>query len=107
MKALISLILVLTFVELHAAEIRVKKMTRDGDLDRSFVLKTNLPEKVVIDCQSFIQGLRVGEYENAHTFLLDEADCDNLTKRIKASVQKNREHCIDVEEDIRADYICN
>lgn len=107
MKALIGLILVLTFVELHAAEIRVKKMSRDGDLDRSYVLKTNLSEKVVIDCQSFIQGLRVGEFEQAHTFMLDEEECDGLTKRIKASVQKKREHCIDVEEDIRADFACN
>lgn len=107
MKLLFGLILVLSFIEVQAAEIRVKKMTRDRELDRSHILKTNLQEKVVLDCQSFIQGLRVGEYENAHTFLLDEADCDGLTKRIKASVQKKREHCIDVEEDIRADYICN
>lgn len=107
MKALIGLVLILTYVECNASEIRVKKMTKDGDLDRSFILKTNLNEKVVIDCQSFIQGLRVGEYEQAHTFMLDEQDCDGLTARIKASVQKKREHCIDVEEDIRADYVCN
>jgi hypothetical protein len=107
MKYIIGLVLLVTFVELHAAEIRVKKMTKDGDLDRSFVLKTNLTEKVVIDCQSFIQGLRVGEFEQAHTFMLDEADCDGLQSRIRSSVQKKREHCIDVEEDIRADYSCN
>lgn len=107
MKAIIGLILVLSFIELHAAEIRVKKLSKDGDLDRSFVLKTNLAEKVVIDCQSFIQGLRIGEYEQAHTYMLDEEECDGLTSRIRTSVQKKREHCIDVEEDIRADYVCN
>jgi hypothetical protein len=107
MKALIGLILVLGFIELHAAEIRVKKMSKDGDLDRSFVLKTNLTDKVVIDCQSFIQGLRVGEYDQAHVYMLDEQDCDGLSSRIRASVQKKREHCIDVEDDIRADYVCN
>src|SRR4051812_2351758 len=107
MKAIIGLILVLTFVELHAAEIRVKKMVKDGDLERSFVLKTNLTEKVVIDCQSFIQGLRIGENAEAHTFMLDEQDCEGLQSRVHASMQKKREHCIDVEEDIRADYVCH
>lgn len=107
MKALIGLVLVLTFVELHAEEIRVKKMSKDGALDRSYVLQTNLTEKVVIDCQSFIQGLRIGEFSEAHTFMLDEADCEGLQTRIKASIKKKREHCIDVEEDIRADYACN
>ena len=107
MKAIIGLILVLGILELHAAEIRVTKMMKDGDLDRSFVLKTNLKEKVVIDCQSFIQGLRIGENAEAHTFMLDEQDCDGLQARVKASVQKKREHCIDVEDDIRADYVCH
>lgn len=106
MKALIGLVLILTFVECRAAEIRVKKMMKDGQLDRSFVLKTNLTEKVVIDCQSFIQGLRIGENAEAHTFMLDEQDCESLQSRIKGSLQKKREHCIDVEDDIRADYVC-
>ena len=107
MKVIIGWILVLIILEIHAAEIRVKKMSKDGDLDRSYVLKTNLSEKVVIDCQSFIQGLRIGEYEQAYTFMLDEQDCDGLSNRIKASIQKKREHCIDVQDDIRADFVCN
>jgi hypothetical protein len=106
MKKLIFVSLFLAHFELLASDIRVKKMSKDGDLERSFVLKTNLVEKVVIDCQSFIQGLRIGEYELAYTFILDEQDCEDLTNRIRATIQKKREHCIDVEDQIRADYTC-
>lgn len=107
MKAIFGIILLLSFLELQAGEIRVKKMIKDGDLDRSFVLKTNLPEKVVIDCQSFIQGLRIGEYEAALTYMLDPQECDGLQNRVKSSLKKFRNHCIDVDQDIRADYTCD
>ncbi len=107
MKAIFGIILLLSFLELQAGEIRVKKMVKDGDLERSFVLKTNLPEKVVIDCQSFIQGLRVGEFEAASTYMLDPDECDGLQKRVRSSLKKFRNHCIDVDQDIRADYTCD
>ena len=88
-------------------EIRVKKMSRDGELERSYVLRTNLTKKVVLDCQSFIQGLRVGEFEEAYTHLLDPWECEELQNRIKGSLRKLQSHCIDVEEEIRADYSCS
>lgn len=90
----------------YAAEIKVKKMTQDRELERSYILKTNLKEKVVLDCQSFIQGLRIGEYEEAVTFMLDQEDCDSLQSRVRGSLRKFQNHCIDVEGDIRADYSC-
>lgn len=107
MKAIFGIILLLSFLELHAGEIRVKKMMKDGDLERSFVLKTNLTEKVVIDCQSFIQGLRIGEFEHALNYMLDPEECDGLQNRVKTSLKKLRNHCIDVDQDIRADYTCD
>lgn len=102
-----GLILVLVAMETQATEIQVKKMLRDGDLDRSFVLKTNLTEKVVLDCQSFIQGLRIGEYENANTFMLGPDDCEALQARVRLSLKKFQNHCIEVEEEIRSDYTCH
>jgi hypothetical protein len=107
MKAIFGMILLLSFLELHAGEIRVKKMMKDGELERSFVLKTNLTEKVVIDCQSFIQGLRIGEFEQAFNYMLDPEECDGLQTRVRASIKKFRHHCIDVDQDIRADYTCD
>jgi hypothetical protein len=91
----------------NAAEIRVKKVQQDGDLERSLVLKTNLSEKVVLDCQSFIQGLRIGEFETAETFLMDPDDCMDLQKRIRGSLRRFQSHCIDVDDYIRTDYTCH
>lgn len=93
-------------INAHASQIYISKMIQESHLERSYVLKTNLPEKVVIDCQSFIQGLRIGEFEEAYTYLLDSFECENLQKRIKTSLKKRRSHCIEVEEEIVQDYTC-
>jgi hypothetical protein len=87
-------------------EVRVKKMLKDGELERSFVLKTNLQEKVVLDCQSFIQGLRIGEYEDAIVFMMDPDGCTDLQQRIRSSLRKLKHHCIVVENDIKSDETC-
>ncbi len=107
MKTIIGSILLLASFTTFAGEIRIKKMTRDADLERSYVLTTNLSEKVVLDCQSFIQGLRIGEFESAYTFMMDPWECEELQDRVKSSLRKFQNHCIDVEEDIRADYTCS
>lgn len=107
MKSLLAMVLFISSLTAIAGEIRVKKMTRDGELERSYVFNTNLTEKVVLDCQSFIQGLRVGEFEAAYTYLLEPWECEELQKRVKSSLRKFQHHCIDVEEDIRADYTCS
>ena len=99
-------ILVMTAFSVDADEIRVSRMTKDGPLERSFVLKTNIQNKVVIDCQSFIQGLRIGEYEQAINYLLDPEECEGLQGRIRSSLKKGNLHCIDVDQDIRSDRSC-
>jgi hypothetical protein len=106
MKKLFGLALLLSFAHIQADEIRVKKMSRDGELERSFVLTTNLSQKVVLDCQSFIQGLRIGEFEEAYTFLLDPWECEELYNRMRKSISKRQQHCIDVEDEIRSDRTC-
>lgn len=106
MKKLIGLILLLSVSNTIADEIRVSKMKQDGELERSFVLTTNITQKVVLDCQSFIQGLRIGEFEEAFTYLLDPWECEELQNRVKSSLRKRQEHCIDVEDEIRSDRTC-
>ena len=106
MKIVLVLILVLSVLEVFANEIQVKEILPDGELERSFVLNTNLPQKVVIDCQSFIQGLRIGEYESALTYMLNPEDCEGLVIRVKSSLNNSKNHCIQVEEDIQSDYTC-
>jgi hypothetical protein len=107
MKFSTGLILLLLSLSISAFELRVKKMLKDGDLDRSFVLATQIEEKVVLDCQSFVQGLRIGEYESAVFFLMDPFACEDLQSRIKSSNRRFQKHCIDIVEDIRADYTCH
>jgi hypothetical protein len=99
-------LLIFTVFSVSAEEIRVSRMTKDGPLERSFVLKTNIPNKVVIDCQSFIQGLRIGEFEEAINYLLDPEECEGLQGRIRSSLKKGNFHCIDVDQDIRSDRSC-
>ncbi len=107
MKIISPLLVIIFSLTLYAQEIQVSKMTKDGVLDRSFVLRTNLKEKVVIDCQSFIQGLRIGQFETAYTYLLDPDECDGLQDRIRSSLQRLQKHCIDVQNDIRSDRSCD
>lgn len=106
MKQILILVLSCASFSLLGSEIRVQKMQREEGMERSFLLHTNISEFVVLDCQSFIQGLRIGEQENAHTFLLDPFECENLHKRIKSSLRRLQHHCIDVEDDIRSDRTC-
>lgn len=103
-----KLAFILLFVSLSsiAFEIKVSQMKQDGALERSFVLSTQLPEVVVIDCQSFIMGLRIGEAEEATTFMMGDDECDGLQNRIWKSLKKTKKHCIEVDSDIRSDYSC-
>ncbi len=99
--------MILFMSQTHAEVIKVKRMVGERDLERSYVLKTNLNQKIVLDCQSFIQGLRFGEFEEARTVIMDSDECEALQKRIRASLIRLQKHCVDVDQDIRADYTCN
>lgn len=106
MKYIFGLTLTLVLFNSFAEEIRVKRMTRDRNIERSYILTTNLQEEVAIDCQSFIQGLRIGKKEDAIMFMMDPYECESMQDRIKKSLRRLQHHCIDVDEDIRADYSC-
>lgn len=107
MKSFICLGLFLFVTSVFADIIKVKGVKADGELERSLVLTTNLPEKVVLDCQSFIQGLRFGEGADATVLMMEEWECGELQGRVKNSVRRFQKHCIDIEADtIRSDYSC-
>lgn len=104
MRNILVILLVLVLSSFaFAVEIRVEDMTLVEGLDRSFVLKTSLPDKVVLDCQSFIQGLNIG---TENLFLLDPDECEGLQDRIFSTISETKQHCLEVEDFIRADYIC-
>jgi hypothetical protein len=107
MKHILILLILCGTFHSFGEEIKVSKMSPDGDMDRSFVLRTNLPDTVVLDCQSFIQGLRIGDKEDAIIYIMDSQDCESMLLRVEGSLKKSLFHCIDVEEDIRSDYSCS
>jgi hypothetical protein len=101
MKTLVLALSILS-LSIHAEELRVSHMKNTPGMDRSFVLKTKLPAKVVLDCQSFIQGLTIGE----QLFMMDASHCETLAKSMMESFKTSRSHCIDVEDEVRSDYTC-
>lgn len=101
------MVLALNLCDAFASELKVNSMKKVPGMDASFVLGTNLLEKVVLDCQSFIHGLTIGEKENQTLFMLEEDECSGLYHRIQTSLSKKHNHCLDIEEVIRSDYSCD
>jgi hypothetical protein len=105
MKKIFTLVILSFSIPLAiATEVQVRGMIPEANMERSFELQTSLPERVVLDCQSFIQGLNIGPDD---TFLLDPEECESLQERIYDSLIQSKLHCLDIESDIRSDYVCH
>ena len=85
-------------------EIKITSMTPEGDMDRSFVLGTSLPERIVLDCQSFVQGLNLG---GNHLIILEPEECEGLQDRIYSSLIQSEFHCLEVDDELRGDSPCH
>jgi hypothetical protein len=105
-KSFLALSALLSF-QVMAFELQVTRLSKEPRMERSFVLSTNIPETVILDCQSFVQGLRIGERASADLYLLDPQECEDLYKRINGSIKRKLKHCIDIGADIRSDYSCS
>lgn len=106
MKLFTLLVLALSLSMAHAEEIKVSGMKVVSGMDRSFTLKTNFNEKVVLDCQSFIQGLTFGEGEASALYMLGADECESLYINMNNSLKKNKKHCIEIDSEVRSDYVC-
>ena len=107
MKYLIGSVLLVSVSISAAFEVRVHKMTLQPGMDRSFNLATEtIPDKMVLDCQSFVQGLTVGEEENEAFFFLDPQECEDLYLRTNQSLKKRKNHCLELQNVIVSDYTC-
>ena len=87
-----------------AVELKVTGYEQDGDLERSFVLETSFPERVVLDCQSFVQSLSLG---GNHVVILDPEECQGLQERIYTSLINSVSHCIEIDDQLRSDASCH
>lgn len=97
---LFFLVVILSFS--YAEELVVKEMRQESELEFSFDLRTNLALDVYLDCQSFIQGLRIED----KTFLLSPRECFRLHERVKTSLEGGFFHCISLSDEIEDDYYC-
>lgn len=107
MKYFFAMTLLLSSLSSFAFEIKVNRMSPKPGMDRSFILATkSVPDQVVLDCQSFVQGLTIGKGESASFFMMEPQDCESLYVRTRDSLRKLQKHCIDVDSEVRADYAC-
>lgn len=103
----LGLFLVLASVSALAFEVKISGLKHEAQMERSFVLKTNLPHIVILDCQSFIQGLYIGPRSEGQFSMLDPYACEELHSRIKESLSHHQNHCLDMEADIiLSDFSC-
>jgi hypothetical protein len=95
MKTIFAMILMMALYDASALEIKVSKMTRTQGLDRRYDIKSDFGQKLAVDCQSFIQGVLIGQLgENA--IMLQEWECDELVQDMKSSLRHLKKHCLEV-----------
>ncbi len=108
MKYLIGFVLLLTTTLVFGLEVKVHKMSAVSGMDRSFNLLTEtIPDRMILDCQSFIQGLTVGEGQDEAFFFLDPQECEELYIRTNQSIKKRKNHCLELQSTIVSDYSCS
>jgi hypothetical protein len=98
MKTIFAMILVLALYDASAMEIKVNRMNRTPGYSQRYDLKTSLEEKVVLDCQSFIQGLLFGPL-GENVVMLQEWECQELMVDMKKSLTRFKKHCLEVDPD--------
>jgi hypothetical protein len=107
MKIALIASMMIFFSTAFAAEIKVSSMKNVEGMDRSYQLKTNLPDKVTLDCQSFIQGLTFQENENRSFYLMESQECESLAANMRESFKKHAKHCFEIDSEVRSDYACH
>jgi hypothetical protein len=99
------LVLLLSF-PLMADVLKVSSMRNEATMERSFILKTQLEDKVLLDCQSFLQGIYIGPRDGGAFFMMEPDECEGLYNRVKGSLKKLKKHCIDIEDAVNSDETC-
>lgn len=101
-----ALIFLLLSFPLMADVLQVSGMKNEPSMERSFMLKTQLQDKVLLDCQSFLQGIYIGPRDGGAFFMMEPDECEGLYNRVKGSLRKFKKHCIDIEDAVNSDEAC-
>lgn len=100
------LLMLLVSLPLMADVLKVSGMKNEPSMDRSFILKTQLEDKVLLDCQSFLQGIYIGPRDGGAFFMMEPDECEALHNNIRGSLRKLKKHCIDIEDAVNSDEAC-
>lgn len=107
MKLILGFLSILYVTASLAFEIKVDDWKKHRDMERSILLVTqSVSARVNLDCQSFIQGMWFGEFEESYVVLIEPDQCMALFDRIKSSIRRGSSHCIEIDQEIKKDYRC-
>ena len=79
-----------------AYEIRVSRMKKSEGYSERYDLQSSHSENVVLDCQSFVQGLLFGPVGET-ALMLQEWECGDLINEMKKSHRSLQGHCLQVD----------
>lgn len=69
------------------------------DMDRMFEIKTSQYDKVILDCQSFIQGMTFyNKGEVVHNFYIDSYECEGAHDYLQSAKDQNIAICFEIED---------
>lgn len=96
---LLTVMLVMSFSAM-AEIIGVNKMSIKPGFNTRYDLRVHLKEmKADLDCQSFIQGLNIEKNKEKVQIVLEAWECEDIAKKMYASLKKLKAFCIDVDYD--------
>jgi hypothetical protein len=101
-----ALLFLLVSFPLMADVLTVSGMKGEPNMERSFFLKTQLEDPVLLDCQSFLQGIYIGPRNGGAFFMMEPPECEALYNHIRGSLRKFKKHCIDIEDAVNSDESC-
>ena len=101
-----ALFFLLLSFPLMADVLTVSGMKNEPSMERSFILKTQLQDKVLLDCQSFLQGIYIGPRDGGAFFMMEPDECESLYNRVKGSLRKLKKHCIDIQDAVNSGEAC-
>ena len=96
MKLSLTVVFLTLLNSAFAFEIKVSRMKKSAGYSERYELKSTHTEKVVLDCQSFVQGLLFGPFGET-ALMLQEWECDDLVTELKKSHRSFRSHCLEVD----------
>ena len=100
MKFVILALFLVTSLSASAEILGVSKMTITPEFNTRYDLRVQIKDvKADLDCQSFVQGLNVLKGKNKFQFILEPWECEDLSRKMYASLKGLKAFCIDVDYD--------